>query len=73
MKFKIIGVRFSKRPEKIWTYKIRNSTKVYLGQKLIADSEYGSSVVFVVKINPPIPEGYSIETLTEITECVKEL
>jgi hypothetical protein len=57
-KFYTIGVRFARGPDKIYTYKVRKGAKVHLGQELVADTPFGTTLVFVVRIDktPQKPE-----------------
>lgn len=42
-----VGVRFIQHPKQIFTYKVNK--KVLLGDELVVDNEYGTSVVVVVR------------------------
>jgi hypothetical protein len=48
-----IGVRFvfGPNPHKIYTYRVRNHSTIHLGQELVADTDNGSMVVVVVRID----------------------
>jgi hypothetical protein len=45
-----IGVRFLATPNKIWTYRVKLSAGVYVGQLLVVENNNGTSVVCVVAV-----------------------
>lgn len=49
-----VGVRFlyGQNVAKMYTYRIAMAKKAHLGQELVADTAYGSSIVVVVRIDP---------------------
>jgi hypothetical protein len=59
-----IGVRFlsSVMVARVYTYKMRSRTSVYLGQELVADSPQGPAVVVVVRVDKvPQDNVYGVE------------
>lgn len=48
-----VGVRFLYTINRavVYTYKVANRVKLYLGQELVADTPHGSSIVVVVRID----------------------
>lgn len=56
---KTIGVRFiysngAGFGPKIYTYGVRRGAKVYLGQQLVVENQYGTQVVVVVRVDKVI-------------------
>lgn len=51
----LIGVRFINGANigKVYTYKVACRAKVFLGQPLVVENDYGTSVVVVVRIDGP--------------------
>jgi hypothetical protein len=75
-KFRTVGVRFLQGGNlaKIYTYKIKRSAKVHLGQELVVTNDNGVSVVVVVQMGPELAAlGYTMEALKEITAKVAAL
>jgi hypothetical protein len=71
--FRRIGVRFINRPTSMFTYKIAVNRSVYLGQELVVENHHGTSVVAVVQLDPPLPEGHTDDALKVITRRVAPL
>jgi hypothetical protein len=77
-KLQTVGVRFltGGNLAKVYTYKAKRSAKLHLGQEVAARSDsdsYGLSVGVVVELNGPVPAGYSMESLKELTLKVAPL
>lgn len=58
---------------KMYTYRIPAYFAPYRGQSLIVVVDGMPKVVFVVALNPPVPEGFSAATLKPIHGVVQEL
>lgn len=60
-KFTTIGVRFDQDPARVWTYKIKARYKVRRGDALVVTNDRGTSVCFVVRVDPKPVMNPSIE------------
>lgn len=77
MKWKTVGVRFARDLDAgVYTYKVPASFKAHLGQQLVVEARRcnrGAAVVYVVVLEPEVPEGYTLETLTPIKYAAVEI
>lgn len=73
-RFDYVDVRFPKGSiEKVYTYRVRKGAKLYYGQSLVVENEYGTSVVFVVGINTGRHRDYPSVNYKQIKLKVVEL
>jgi hypothetical protein len=74
-KFMPVGVRFLHGPSlaQIYTYKAKRAAKLTLGQEVVVRNERGTNIAVVVGLDEPIPNGWVLDTLTELTHKVAPL
>jgi hypothetical protein len=70
-----VGVRFifGINHDKIYTYRVRNRSTVHLGQELVADTDNGSKVVVVVRIDKVRQDTQPFITYKHLTRKVAPL
>lgn len=68
-KYKTVGVKFLQGTQlwKVYTYRIRRDFKLYLGQELVAPTEYGNRIVVVVDIHTTLQDNgpFNYKTITQ--------
>lgn len=71
-KMQLAGVRFIHGPklDTIYTYKAKRTAKLHLGQEVVVRNQHGTSVGIVVQLEQPMPLGYTMETVVELTDKV---
>lgn len=71
-KMQLAGVRFIHGPklDTIYTYKAKRTAKLHLGQEVVVRNQHGTSVGIVVQLDQPMPLGYTMETVVELTDKV---
>lgn len=75
-KMRLVGVRFlsGNNLAKVYTYKTKRTAKLHLGQEVVVhNTEGASAVVAVVSLDQPMPPGYTLESLVELTAKVAPL
>lgn len=71
---RLIGVRLSNsRFFRMYTYRVSTAAAVFLGQLVVPETPVGFQVAMVVKLDPPVPEGFTYETLKTIELAVSTL
>jgi hypothetical protein len=68
-----VAIRFSDNLKPFYTYKVKRTAKLYLGQEVVVRNCFGTKAAYVVHLAPPMPPGYSMETLSELTDKVAPL
>ena len=70
-----VGVRFltGHNLAKMYTYKAKRAAKLHLGQEVVVRNEHGTSVGAVVDFDVPIPSGWTLDSLVELTRKVAPL
>lgn len=72
-KLMTVGVRFLKGPnlDQIYTYRVKRTAKLHLGQEVVTRNAFhGTGIAVVVTLDHPMPPGYTMETLVELTQKV---
>lgn len=71
-KMQLAGVRFIHGPklDTIYTYKAKRTAKLHLGQEVVVRNQHGTSVGIMVQLDQPMPLGYTMETVVELTDKV---
>lgn len=74
-KLQLVGVRFlhGHNLDKIYTYKAKRAAKLHLGQEVVIRNSYGTNVAIVVQLDQPMPAGYNLESVVELTDKVAAL
>lgn len=74
-KFMPVGIRFLHGPSlaQIYTYKAKRAAKLTLGQEVVVRNSRGITVGVVVTLDDVIPNGWALDTLTELTHKVAAL
>jgi hypothetical protein len=72
---RLVGVRFLSGHSlaKVYTYKTKRTAKLHLGQEVVVHNAEGASVAAVVSLDHPMPPGYTLESLVELTAKVAPL
>lgn len=71
-KMQLVGVRFLQghNLDKIYIYKVKRTAKLTLGCEVVVRNQNGTAVAVVVQLDQPMPLGYTMETVVELTDKV---
>lgn len=71
-KMQLVGVRFltGHNLAKVYTYKAPRAAKLHLGQEVVVHNDSGTTVAVVVSLDPPMPLGYTLDSIKELTAKV---